>query len=205
MGIVLVGNCCYMTILIMLLFRECLYEKREKKMFAKRVWKWLEKSKVSGLLGEYREETLGDMESEASANSIVELRAYGAGAASDSVESPHENESLTQERKTATPEVPLGWERIFDPASQRHYFYHDATGTTQWHSPGEEGEDVDEVVAVTKANPVYKSESANDSRSSGEEERLPEGWEKICTEDGEVYYVSPIGESQWEKPTLTTQ
>ena len=73
--------------------------------------------------------------------------------------------------------LPVGWTSVVDQASGHPYYYHEATGQTQWDFPQQD---------------MYTQQQV----------QLPAGWTTgVDQETGDVYYIDEqTGQSQWEPP-----
>lgn len=78
--------------------------------------------------------------------------------------------------------LPTGWIELSDEASGASYYSNTLTGNVQWERP---------------------TASASVLQGGGMLRRIgtfiPEGWQRINS-NGQKYYVTPTGSSQWEKP-----
>lgn len=97
---------------------------------------------------------------------------------------------------------PPGWRKIQDPASGKTYFWHQASGKTQWSRPegadaaegraGEDGASKEGCVGLAGSK---ETPAAND-------ETLPPGWEKKFHPASKQYYYfhTATKERRWTKP-----
>lgn len=89
------------------------------------------------------------------------------------------------------PSLPDGWRATLDPGSGRNYYFHAASGRTQWEPP-EAGS------AMPLAPPVAAGSS---SSASGSSNGLPAGWFRAAGAGGREYYYTASGLTQWTAPT----
>jgi hypothetical protein len=192
--LLIVGNCVYMLLLILLLLRECLFEKRENNRIAKKVWRRLLKSKIGRHLG-IRELDDEDERSELDAEADSEVDPSGAGSLELITRVP------VHESSTELPELPRGWEAVVDPVSERTYYYHEASETTQWDYP--------KPFATKKysINPLFggKGREGMNSEQRAAKGAIPStdnNWEEhVDAESGHVYYSKTDGSDVvWDLP-----
>jgi outer membrane protein assembly factor BamB len=78
-----------------------------------------------------------------------------------------------------------GWQEMFDPNSNRTYYYNSSTGESSWDRPYQETNDF-----------IDLSES-----SYNIEDKSTSNWVEASADDGRLYYYnSATGETSWEKP-----
>ena len=83
------------------------------------------------------------------------------------------------------------------------YWYNKETGATAWNVPPG-GTKIEPGNARHEPHPADVRPPPSESGSGGGESKssgLPSGWRKEKTEDGQTYYISPDGVSQWDPPS----
>ena len=85
--------------------------------------------------------------------------------------------------------VENGWKKVFDQASQKHYYWHVETGKTSWEPP------------------TLTESSSTSARTTNTDETLPENWiEKMHAATKQKYYYNTVTkESSFNRPGQTHQ
>ena len=110
-------------------------------------------------------------------------------------------------------DLPAGWSVATSATSGDRYFFHEASGKTQWHPPSD-GEQQRQDLTVA-AEP--RSEGEGDRVGAGvgaldvtelhDDKGLPDGWEAMKSQtEGDIYYRNLLtGETTWEFPSTVAE
>lgn len=109
------------------------------------------------------------------------------------------------------PELPDGWQEIFDPTTGKSYYYNEGDDATVWERPTRQVQASEATESVWGTEATGGDESDASSSSSSEPETkdenqtpLPKGWIAIAQpEAGSVYYYNTgTNETSWDRPEL---
>ena len=92
-------------------------------------------------------------------------------------------------------DLPKGWSMFIDESSGYPCYVNDETGLTQWEKPKPEGGSTVELSEME--NPMRASQLAT-KKHGRNSTKLPGGWDKHFTEEGDKYYANgDSGETSW--------
>ena len=98
-------------------------------------------------------------------------------------ETPTEDGSVDANKSATTAEpLPLGWEEVIDPNTQKPYYYNSNTDETSWSRP-----------TKSQSSTIGLSEPTSEDKAP--ENDLPQGWEEVGHEKAEVNDASATGSS----------